>query len=453
MKKPNILFIMTDQMRYDAMGHSGGWVRTPNLDKIATEGISYLNCVTTSPVCMPARITMATGLYPHNTGIWDNCRYTLPLESRTWMQVIRDAGYRTALIGKTHLYDHCSDWDLRDASRLHAYGIQDVNEIGGPRASAHVQSHMTEEWNVKGVWKGYQDDYSERFANKPHTVRPSKLPLDDYADIYVGRKAEESLMNYDRDEPWFCWVSFGGPHEPWDTPEPYASMYAPEDMPRPIPDSREVFNSQRMNRTTWPEFEEGEIAAMRANYAGNVTLIDDQIGRLISALEKRGELDNTIIIFTSDHGEMNGDHGGIYKGNFYDAAVRVPMLIRAPGVIGSNAAGNICASPVEWSDAGPTMVDLAGGKINYKQYAKSLVPTLMNPSVTHREEAISEIGGEYMVMTVDWKLCVNDKMEPYALFDRHNNPDELKNLVSNASCQGRVKGMMARLEKRIKTCA
>ncbi len=446
------MFIMTDQMRYDAMGHTGGWTKTPNLDRIATEGISFSNCVTTSPVCMPARITMATGLYPHNTGIWDNCRYTLPIDTPTWMQVVRDSGYRTALIGKTHLYDHCSDWDLRDASRLNAYGMQDVNEIGGPRASAHVQSHMTEEWNTKGIWRDYQDDYSERFRNKPHTVRPSALPLDDYADIYVGRKAEEYLKNYNREEPWFCWVSFGGPHEPWDTPEPYASMYNPADMPQPIPATNEEFDSQKMSQMTSPEFDINDIAEMRANYAGNVTLIDEQIGRLINVLEKRGELDNTVIIFTSDHGEMNGDHGAIYKGIFYDSAVRVPMLVRAPGVIKEDARGKVCSSPVEWSDAGPTIVDLIGGKFSYKQFAKSLTPTLKDPTILHREEAISEIGGEYMVMTENWKLCVNDRKAPYALFDRKNDPNEQKNQVNDQAYQNTVENMMNRLKKRIESC-
>lgn len=323
--KPNILFVMVDQMRYDAMGHTGGWVRTPNLDRIAAEGISFSNCVTTTPVCMPARVTMATGLYPHNTGLWGNRLYTLPLDSNTWMQVLRDSGYRTALIGKTHLFDHCSGWDMRDDSRQQAYGLQDVNEIGGPRASAHVQSHMTLEWERKGIWSDYQQDYAERFEQKPHMVRPSALSLEDYADVYVGRKAAEYLESYDREEPWFCWVSFGGPHEPWDAPEPYAGMYRAEDMPLPLPDSEDKFDSEVMNKVSRPEFDADDVAAMRADYAGNVTLIDDQIGRLLKVIEDRGELDNTVIVFTSDHGEMNGDHGIIYKSNFYNAAVRVPL--------------------------------------------------------------------------------------------------------------------------------
>ena len=111
---------------------------------------------------------------------------------------------------------------------MHAYGLDDVNEIGGPRASANVLSHMTALWEEKGLWKAYRADYRERFSTKPYLVCPSVLELEDYADVYVGQQAKQYLQNYDRHEPWCCWVSFGGPHEPWDTPEPYASHVRPE---------------------------------------------------------------------------------------------------------------------------------------------------------------------------------------------------------------------------------
>ena len=106
MGHPNILLLMTDQQRWDAMGCSGDWVQTPNLDRIASEGTRFTNCVTTSPVCIPTRLSLATGLYPHNTGVWDNMNHQMPPERPTWMQAVRDAGYRTSLFGKTHLHPH-----------------------------------------------------------------------------------------------------------------------------------------------------------------------------------------------------------------------------------------------------------------------------------------------------------------------------------------------------------
>jgi len=187
---------MTDQQRADAMGCSGGWLKTPNLDRIAVEGVCFSLCVTTTPICVPARVTLATGRYPHNNAVWNNLRYTLPEDASTWMRVIRDLGYRTSLFGKTHLHPH-GDVDLREREYLlHAYGLDDVNEIGGPRASARIGSHMTAMWEEKGVWEAYRADFKERFDNKPHVVRPSVLPLELYYDVYVGQCAKQYLKEY-----------------------------------------------------------------------------------------------------------------------------------------------------------------------------------------------------------------------------------------------------------------
>jgi len=114
MGKPNILFVMTDQQRWDAMGCSGDWVDTPNLDRIAAEGVRFSNCVTTSPICIPARVSLATGRYPHTTTLWNNADYTLPPDHPTWMNALRDAGYRTSLFGKIHLYPHHGDLRERE---------------------------------------------------------------------------------------------------------------------------------------------------------------------------------------------------------------------------------------------------------------------------------------------------------------------------------------------------
>ena len=154
---------MTDQQRWDAMGCSGGWVKTPNLDRIASEGIRFSNCVTNSPVCIPARVSLATGLYPHNTGIWNNIQYDMPENTPTWMQAIRNAGYQTSLFGKTHLHHHTGDLREREYL-LHSYGLDEVNEIGGPRASARVMSYLTERWDQQGLWKKYRADYEEQIG-------------------------------------------------------------------------------------------------------------------------------------------------------------------------------------------------------------------------------------------------------------------------------------------------
>ena len=151
MVKPNILLLMTDQQRADALGCSGGWLETPHLDGIAAGGVRFENCVTNAPVCIPARLSLATGLYPHNTGVWNNQASQLSGDQPTWMQRVRSAGYRTSLFGKTHLHPHSGD--LRDREYLmKTYGLDDVDEIGGPRASMRVLSHMTAWWRDAGMW-------------------------------------------------------------------------------------------------------------------------------------------------------------------------------------------------------------------------------------------------------------------------------------------------------------
>ena len=184
---------------------------------------------------------------------------------------------------------------------------------------------------------------------------------------------------------------------------------------------------QRVN----PTFDSGEIGRLRANYAGNVTLIDAQIGEILNTIEARSELENTIIVHTSDHGEMNGDYGLIYKSNFLNGAVRVPLLVRTPEASGLQTppTGTICESPVEWIDIGPTLVELAGGELEHRQFGKSLCPVLTQPEATHREFAISEIEGEIMLLNQEWKAALNANGEIYLLFDVENDPNEIDNLA------------------------
>lgn len=430
MPQPNILMIMTDQQRWDALGCVSDWLETPNMDRIAAEGVRFSNCVSNSPVCVPTRLSLATGHYPHNTGVWKNLLHTLSPNCPTWMQAVRNAGYRTSLFGKTHFYPQ--DSDLRDCEDLlHTYGLDDVDEIGGPNASAKCLSHMTVMWEEKGLWDAYKKDHRDRKVTKPWIARPSPHPLEYYADVYVGQQAKKYLEAYDRDQPWFCCVSFGGPHAPWDAPEPYHSRYNPDDMPDPVPNpgnNRERPQGLLDAREQIP-FEPGDVKLLRANYAGNVTLIDDQIGEIFDTIDKRGELANTVIVFMSDHGEMNGDYGFTSKGNMLNGAVRVPLLIRTPETLKSDVAGSVCDSPIEWFDVGPTMVELAGGKIEFRQFAKSACPVLADPKQEHRTEAISEYGGEIMLLDREWKIALNQEGQPYMLFSVENDPQEVNNLA------------------------
>jgi len=396
---------------------------------------------------------MATGRYPHNSGVWDNCPFELPEGTPTWMAAIRDAGYRTSLFGKTAL--HRRGRDLRKFEYvLNSYGLDDVDEIRGPRASADTVSHMTARWKSLGLLAAFQKDIKERAGKNKMLVRPSPLPLADYYDVYVGQQAKKYLHGYKRSAPWFCWVSFAGPHEPWDTPEPYASMYHADDMPEPLrrPPDRGRDPTGELDRK-FAESPPGEIhnaRELRADYAGKVTLIDDQIGQILNEIEIREELDRTIILFTSDHGEMNGDYDLIYKSNFLNGAVRVPLIVSTPEIKRSAQAGKTIESLVEWFDAGPTLADLAGAKINYTQFARSLMPVLHDPKNEHRRFAIAELSLEVMYLDQNWKLMLNREGDPYRLFDVKKDPQEMDDLVGQKQSEAVIAELKSKLLDRRK---
>jgi choline-sulfatase len=191
---------------------------------------------------------------------------------------------------------------------------------------------------------------------------------------------------------------------------------------------RELQSLEEKNRCS-PVFEPHEIGRMRANYAGNVSLIDHQIGTVLNTLEERGEMENTMIIFTSDHGEMNGDYGLIYKKNFIDSAVHIPLIISTPETRASEIAGRDCPAITEWIDLGPTLVELAGGRLDYRQFGRSLAQTLADPFVPHREDALSELLGEYMLVHDHWKIALNTEGRAYLLLNLREDSRELRNLA------------------------
>ena len=441
---------MTDQHRWDAIGCAGGWVETPNLDRLAGEGVRFPRAYTNAPACVPARVSLMTGRYPHATRVRRNRRHTLPADAPTWTRSIRDAGYATSVFGKIHLHPHRGD--LRDREDLvRSWGLDHVDEIPGPRSLTRCRCNLTDLWQQAGVYDAYRRDTHDRYENKPWVARPSPLPLELYPDVYVGRQAATYLRDYEDRRPWFCWVSFGGPHDPWDAPEPYASRYEPEAMPAPVPaqdtggERPRGLLDGRLTDGRVP-FEAGDVAALRASYAGNVTLIDDQIGELLRVIEQRGELGRTAIAFVSDHGEMNGDQGLLHKHNFLDPAARVPFIVRPPAGWGG-AAGAESGAMVELMDVGATLAELAGAEPAGGSRALSVTPALRDPGRPHREFAVSELRSEVMLATADWKLAVNRRREVYLLYDLRADPFETRNLAAVPGHEGPGRGLRRHLDK------
>ena len=429
-RQPNVLFIMADQFRGDYMSCVGGPARTPNLDAIAKEGFVFTQCSTCAPLCVPARIALFSGKYAHTTGAWLNGGYVLSPDADIWSRQLRDLGYDTSLFGKTHLHGGSDDFIAREPL-VQAYGFDTVNEIVGPHQCKKARTHMTERWDSLGLLKPFVKDLKER--GKTPFAKPSPLPLEEYYDVYVGNCGVDYLKNYEGDKPWFCHVSFGGPHEPWDVPEPYASMYKKEDMPAPRPVMKNA-NPDRPTGETDFRMHKPQIhcmpeqaAEIRANYCGNCTLIDEMIGKIVDVIKARGEWENTVVLFTSDHGEMNGDQEFVNKRTFLDGALNIPLVIRTPETI---AKGGVQTDAlVSLIDVGPTLIELCGGKIEYRQCGKSLCGVLDGSEEKPREYVLSELGGEIMYMDEEYKVFVNDKGEIYMLFDRKNDKEEQYNLA------------------------
>jgi len=449
MRKPNILFIMTDQFRHDAIGCVNGWMKTPNLDRLCRQGVRFSNTFSNSLECVPARFSLATGLYPHQSGIWSNMAITLNPHIENWMQAVAAAGYSTSLFGKTHL--HRTKHDLRKGlPLLQAYGFQTASETTGPPGNTRTLSDMTEAWREKGAWDAFIVDAEERAEASHFEAHPTPLPLDLYYDVYVPQAAKRYLGGLPKDAPWFCCVSFGGPHPPYDTPEPYASLYDPAKIPPPAPRMHDVDEEHGRLRKMFhkrrhsPDLSPSEIAVLRAYYAGAISLIDEQIGELLSAIEARGELDNTLIVFTSDHGEMDGDQGLFGKANGLDGAAKVPLIVVPPGR--GSKAGTASAALVELMDAGATIADYAGAEFPQISNAISLRAMLEGKKENHRDFVVSEFDEHYVLVTPEWKCEFDEELKSELLLDRINDPGELNDLSRDSDTR-RVRKDLANLLK------
>jgi len=429
----NILLVLTDQQRWDSLGRVGGWTRTPVLDALAECGVLFRNCYSNAPVCAPARVALATGRYPHNFGLWQNSGFDVPTTQSTWMKKVRQGGLHNVLFGKAHLHKKKGEDLYAYQDMMRALGYDEVEEVVGPRACVTVRSRMTDVWQEAGVLQAYRDDIRDRLQSCPWEARPSPLPLALYPDVYIADRAIDYLKAYDRDKPWCLTLGFPGPHEPWDCPEPYASAHDPANMPLPL---RLDYGADSMPGSTLrnrllakPELTLEAVQALRANYAGSIELIDTKVGEVLKVLAARGELDDTWIIFASDHGELNGDYGLLYKNAFFDAAAKVPLIVVPPSNFDTDQRATECWEPVELFDLAATIVDIVGQEVPQNWFAKSLVPLLQGRPDAHRPFAMVEFRGELMYADRRWKLCLNRRGVPYLLVDRHSDPGERANFL------------------------
>ena len=454
-EKPHVLILMTDQQRADCMSGAGhAQLETPHMDRLAAEGTHFTHACTVSPLCMPARASFLCGRYVHNHDMWGNAGELAPQDESLFRR-LRHAGYRTAHIGKSHYYPQ-GGLHMRDREPyLHARGFDDVHETTGPWATRNTDSYMTDHWNDLGLLKTFRDDYEDRrrlgHERGVPVVRPSPLPVEEFMDSYIGRQAVRFIEGYDRDEPFALFVGFGGPHEPWDPPGEYADMFDPADTPPPI-DPAEPGDWVPPHAADWQRLRWGEaltadlIRRIRAAYYGKIALIDRWFGEILSACERKRVLDELLVVFWSDHGEMLGDHRMLHKSRFYESALRVPLVVRRPGGEGG---GRRSAALAQTVDILPTVLEAVGLETPTGCMGKSLVPLLEDPSTTLREAAFSEVSshGRRIVMarTDRHKYVADEHGRGLLLFDIERDPDERNNLVGHPDAKGVEAEMRERL--------
>ena len=394
-----ILFVTSDQQRYDSLGCTGGTVaRTPVLDGLAGEGHLYHRAHPQNVVCMPSRATMVTGQHVRNHGVWMN-GVPLPLDAPSVARVLHDAGYATALIGKAHFEPFLDPFLRFDENR---FAVEGSFGDATHRGFDHMQlaTHGGAGMNHYARWLAA--NHPEQIPSffrvlDPATmevsgegggdtgapqVKPNPIPRDLYHTDWVAEQAIAWLDSLDAGADWFCWVSFPDPHHPWDPPE--SEMHRVDwrdlDLPAGWPSSREALEAELDAKPAhWRRWWEGALvsnyeaparwvpATLTADQVREVNarvhveneLIDEAIGRILGAVERRGWGDDVDVVFTTDHGELQGDHGLLFKGPYHvDSLMRLPLIWRPAR---STQPQHVdVTEPVGLVDLAPTFCTIAG---------------------------------------------------------------------------------------------
>jgi arylsulfatase A-like enzyme len=393
-RRPNVLLLCTDQQRFDALGCYGNdAIQTPALDAFAGEGALFERCYVQSPVCAPSRATFFTGLYPHNHGLWAN-GVALPPGRTFFTRLLADAGYDCGLIGKLHLAA-CEQGrtEPRQDDGLATFEWAHDPDPGSPENAYH-----------RWLKVRHPDLHRLAFSASEHRSRgeaPFKtLPAEGHYSHWVAERAI-AFMRRERtpDQPFFLMANFFDPHHAFGAPEEYLARYRGVEIPPPVTGPAELDGKPAMQREASREsyagfapgfqsYEAGEIAEIRRAYYAMVSLVDDEVRRILGCLDELGLRDDTLVVFTSDHGEMLGDHELLLKGPvMYDPAVRVPLMLRWPGVV---PAGVRRDELVQWIDLPSTLMAAAGVPAPGQLQGSDLLPLAAKSGPWTRDWALCE---------------------------------------------------------------
>ena len=389
MPDKNILLIMTDQHRWDYVGYAGHPLMeslTPNLDRLAREGAVFSRCYSPNPLCMPARSAIHSGLYTFQSGQMNNVG-DWPMGLPTFTQALQGLGYHTVLTGKIHAHEAVGyDIDLTDArwdGEIRALGFDEVVQTSGKTMAFFTDDAYTHYLEERGLLRAYREDVvrrTEAGQARRSSAWPSILPEEQYVDNFIGRTAVQWLERYDGQRPFFHMVSFCSPHPSFDAYRSALDAVDRERISLPVASDR----PERYRETI-------------ASYAAMIHIVDRNVGRILDVLERRGWLDDTLILFTADHGEMLGDLGKGGKCWWEDPSVRVPLLVRCPAWTGPRVVDDTLAS---CHDVAATILDHAAGEDIARLRLPgcssiSLKPYLTGAASHAREVAYSENGGQF----------------------------------------------------------
>ena len=471
-QRPNILFIMTDQMRSDCLGCAGHpVVRTPNLDRLAAAGARFDHAYVQAPVCGPSRMSYYTGRYVHSHRSSFN-NVPLPAGERTMADYLREGGYDTVAIGRTHIQP-----DLELIQRVCGADARNGEAV----ASHLLNGGFREPGPGRGDQRFMQEAYRRFRATLPaedgfdDTVRTAggqRLDVGDYirhADyrssagplktrpehMYDAFKTDQAIrfIGAPSQKPWLLFLSLDLPHPPFVIGEPYWSMYRGKPMPEPLRRDGEVeahpiIATFRRQRRSLPLDEQATRHHVQATYYGMVSFVDDQVGRVLDAVEQAGLLERTLIIFVADHGEYMGDHWMADKELFYEQAINVPFLVRVPGRAFDPTRGKVVGSFVQAIDVVPTMLQCAGIEPAAAVQGCSVLPLLEGRKPADWRDAVfADWDYQFHQVGVDLDIAphrrrawmIRDSHYKYVhmldlppmLFDLERDPQEFCNLGSD----------------------
>ena len=450
MKKPNIVLMMTDQQRWDTLGCLGfDHMITPNIDRLAARGVAFSHAFVQGAVCGPSRNSIVSGQYVHTHGIERNEAWLSP-NRPNWIEQLRQGGYYTVNIGKMHTapirlpcgFNHRTVVENKNYRQGHHGPDPDDYDL------------YLAQFGLKRPALSYYTDVPDWPNYLGATVWPHDEDL--FIDNCIGRWSVDSIRNHDFEKPLFLWSGFAGPHDPYDVTESALALYDNVEIPDPVgipeeletkppPQKKAIENMDGRKSPAaiwWSRAKPERVRRMRKHYYANITLIDNWVGKLVAAMEAKGELDNTIFVFTSDHGDCLGDHHQVYKfSSHYDSVARVPFVFAGPGVKSLGVREPL----VELIDLGPTLLDMAGLGTLEDTAGVSVRSLLEGDKSALHDTVFSEYGPRVMARSQEWKLVFYPGECYGELYHLNEDPDELYNLYDDPNHASALAEMVERM--------